>query len=138
MLVCRGTCLCKNELFKTSSFCRFFFYYSSFFYIYISVSSSNHAVSEFVGVGVNQAPLHSTQGYADEMESNIRNILATEPDPVVLDVAKKMLDAVRITNPSKLYQPDLLSRRILYTIFSQAPDEITDFYLTEIAGLMKT
>lgn len=77
------------------------------------------------------------QGYADEMEANIRNIFANEPDPVVLDVAKKMLDAVRMEHPSKLYQPDLFHRKIMFSIFRLSPDEITDFYLTH-RGLMKT
>lgn len=79
-----------------------------------------------------------SRGYADEMEENIRRTIATEPDPIVLDVAKKMLDAVQTAYPSKIYQPDLLSWKILYAGFRLLPDEITDFWFTDISGLMKS
>lgn len=78
-----------------------------------------------------------TQSYGDEMEANIRNIIVNEPDPVVREVAKKMLDSVQTAHPNRLYQPDLLTRKILYAGFRMLPDEITDFWLTEISGLMK-
>ncbi|XP_075537939.1 retinol dehydrogenase 5-like [Dermacentor variabilis] len=78
-----------------------------------------------------------SRGYADEMEDNIRRTIAKEPDPIVLDVAKKMLDSVQTAYPSKIYQPDLLSWKILYAGFRLLPDEITDFLFTNISGLMK-
>ncbi|KAL1480097.1 hypothetical protein MTO96_051325 [Rhipicephalus appendiculatus] len=43
-----------------------------------------------------------SRDYADEMEENIRRTIATEPDPIVLDVAKMMLDAVQTAYPSKV------------------------------------
>ncbi|KAH7961121.1 short-chain dehydrogenase/reductase family 9C member 7 [Rhipicephalus sanguineus] len=78
-----------------------------------------------------------SRSYGDEMEANIRNIIVKEPDPVVREVAKKMLDSVQTAYPSRLYQPDQLTRKILYVGFRLLPDEITDFWLTEISGLMK-
>ncbi|XP_050044044.1 short-chain dehydrogenase/reductase family 9C member 7-like [Dermacentor andersoni] len=78
-----------------------------------------------------------SRSYGDEMEANIRNIIVNEPDPVVREVAKKMLDSVQTAHPNRLYQPDLLTRKILYAGFRMLPDEITDFWLTEISGLMK-
>ncbi|KAL1421439.1 hypothetical protein MTO96_004132 [Rhipicephalus appendiculatus] len=79
-----------------------------------------------------------SRDYADEMEENIRRTIATEPDPIVLDVAKMMLDAVQTAYLSKVYQPDLLSWKILYAGFRLLPDEITDFWFTDISGLMKS
>ncbi|XP_077552957.1 short-chain dehydrogenase/reductase family 9C member 7-like [Haemaphysalis longicornis] len=79
-----------------------------------------------------------SRDYGDEMEANIRNIIVSEPDPIVLDVAKKMLDSVQKTHPRKHYQPELLSRKLLYAGFRLLPAEITDFWLTEVSGLMKT
>ncbi|KAK8784842.1 hypothetical protein V5799_008791 [Amblyomma americanum] len=78
-----------------------------------------------------------SRSYGDEMGTNIRNIIAKESDPVVLEVAEKMLDSVQTAHPSKLYQPDLLRRKVLYAGFRMLPDEITDFWLTEVSGLMK-
>ncbi|XP_037509325.1 retinol dehydrogenase 7-like [Rhipicephalus sanguineus] len=79
-----------------------------------------------------------SKGYADEMEENIRRAIATEPDPIVLDVAKEMLDAVQAAHPGKIYRPDSLSWKILYAGFRLLPDEITDFWCTHISGLMKS
>ncbi|XP_065289968.1 dehydrogenase/reductase SDR family member 9-like [Dermacentor albipictus] len=68
-----------------------------------------------------------SKGYADEMEDNIRRTIAKEPDPIVLDVAKKMLDSVQTAYPSKIYQPDLLSWKILnseYAMIGKAPQAL--------------
>ncbi|XP_077553613.1 short-chain dehydrogenase/reductase family 9C member 7-like [Haemaphysalis longicornis] len=78
-----------------------------------------------------------SRSYGEEMEANIRNMIANEPDPIVLDMAKKMMDSVQTEHPRKLYQPDLLSRKLLYAGFRLLPDDITDFWFTEISGLMK-
>ncbi|KAL1421438.1 hypothetical protein MTO96_051326 [Rhipicephalus appendiculatus] len=71
------------------------------------------------------------------MEANIRNFIVIEPDPVVREVVKKMLDSVQTVYPSRLYQPDQLTPKILHAGFRLLPGAITDFWLTEISGLMK-